>query len=93
MDGAKAQVSGETKKICDEVGYQIVELEKYTPASNQAERIIQELKLKTTRDMRLAVSPLIFWCHCIERRLEIIACCSQNKYKLDGQVHMTFLTG
>ncbi len=34
MDGAKAQVSGETKKICNEVGCQIIELEKYTPASN-----------------------------------------------------------
>ena len=38
VDGAKAQVQGESKKICDEVGCQIAELEKYTPASNRAER-------------------------------------------------------
>ena len=93
MDGAKAQVSGETKRICDEVGCQIVELEKYTPASNRAERMIQELKLETRRDMKLAGSPLVLWCYCIERRSEIIACCSRNNYKLDGQVPRIFLTG
>ena len=40
VDGAKAQVQVESKKICDEVGCQVVEVEKYTPASNQAERTI-----------------------------------------------------
>ena len=60
IDGAKAQVQGESKKICDEVGCQVVELEKYTPSSNQAERTIQELKMETRRDMRLSGSPLVF---------------------------------
>ena len=70
-----------------------MELEKYTPASNRAERMIQELKLETRRDMKIAGSPLVLWCYCIERRSEIIACCSRNNYKLDGQVPRTFLTG
>ena len=62
VDGVKAQIQGESKKICDEVGCQIVELEKYTPTSNRAERTIQELKMETRRDIRLAGSPLVFWC-------------------------------
>ena len=93
MDGAKAQVSGETKKICDEVGCQINELEKYTPASNRAERMIQQLKLETRRDMKLAGSPLVLWCYCVDRRSEIIACCARNNYNLDGQVPRTYMTG
>ena len=41
VDGAKAQVEGESRKICNEVGCEIVELEKCTPASDRAERTIQ----------------------------------------------------
>ena len=36
VDGARAQTMGETNKLCDSVGCQIIELEKDTPASNQA---------------------------------------------------------
>ena len=93
VDGAKAQVQGEAKKVCDEVGCQIVELERYTPASNRAERTIQELKMEARRDMKLSGSPLVFWYYCMERRSEIIACCSRNNYNLDRQVPKTFLTG
>ena len=45
MDGARSQVNGETRKICDQAGCTIIELEKDTPASNRAERAIQELKM------------------------------------------------
>lgn len=76
VDGTKVQVSRESKRICDEVGCQIVEWEKSTPASNRAEQMIQELKLETRRGMNLAESALVFWCYCIERRSEIIACCA-----------------
>ena len=93
VDGAEAQVQGEAKKICHEVGCQIVELEKCTPASNQVERTIQELKMETRRDMKLSGFPLVFWCYCMERRSEIIACCSRNNYTLDRQVPRTFITG
>ena len=93
VDGAKAQVQGKSKKIYDEVGRQVVELKKYTHVSNQAERTIQELKMETRRDMRLLGSQLVFWCYCIERRSEIIACCAKNNLNLDGHVPMTFLTG
>ena len=61
VDGAKAQVEGEARKVCNEVGCEIVELEKYTPASNRAERTIQELKVETRRDMMQSGSPLVFW--------------------------------
>jgi len=93
VDQAKAQVQGEAKKVCDEAGCQIVELEKYTPASNRAERTIQELKMETRRDVRLSGSPLVFWCYCMERRAEIKACCARNNLNLDGQVPRAYLTG
>ena len=38
-------------------------------------------------------SPLIFWCNCMERRAEIITCCSRNNYNLDKQVPRTYMTG
>ena len=37
MDGAKSQIEGETRKVCELAGCTIQELEKGTPASNQAE--------------------------------------------------------
>ena len=93
VDGAKAQVEGEARKICNEVGCEIVELEKYTPASNRAEHTIQELKMETRRDMMRGNSPLVFWCYCMERRSDFIACCAQNNVQLDGQVPRSFLSG
>ena len=39
-DGAKEQVQGESRKICQQVGYEIRELEQGTPSSNRAERYV-----------------------------------------------------
>ena len=36
LDGARAQVHGDTRKECEKSGCTIVELEKNTPASNRA---------------------------------------------------------
>ena len=43
-DGAKAQVMGETKRLCDNVGTTIRQPERNTPWSNQAELYIGILK-------------------------------------------------
>ena len=93
VDGARSQTMGETNKLCESVGCQIVELEKETPASNRAERTIQELKMETKRDMKLSGSPLVFWCYCIERRSEILACCAKNNPNLDGMVPRSMMLG
>ena len=43
-DGARAQVKGKARELCDQANCDIIELEKNTPASNRAERYIQILK-------------------------------------------------
>ena len=93
VDGARAQVMGEARKICEMAGCEIVELEKDTPASNRAERGIQELKMETKRDMKISGSPLVFWCYCIERRAEIMACTARNNPNLNGLVPRSMMTG
>ena len=60
-----------------------MELEKNTPASNCAERGIQELKMETKRDMKMSGSPMIFWCYCIERQSAIMACSARNNPNLN----------
>ena len=40
MDGARTQISGETRRECELAGCQVVELEKDTPWANRAERMI-----------------------------------------------------
>ena len=65
VDGARAQTMGEARKVCEMAGCEVVELKKNTPASNRAERGIQELKMETKRDMKLSGSPMVFWCYCI----------------------------
>ena len=93
VDGARAQTMGEVRKICDAAGCQIVELEKDTPASNRAERTIQELKMETKRDMVISGSPLVLWCYCLERRSEIMACCAKNNSNLNGTVPKSMMFG
>ena len=68
LDGARAQVKGETLRECQNAGCTIVELERGMPSANRAERTIAELKTDTKMDMKRARSPIIFWCYCLERR-------------------------
>ena len=42
VDGARAQIMGEARKICEMTGCEIVELEKDTPASNHKARYEDE---------------------------------------------------
>ena len=65
-DGARAQVQGRAKEVCDKAQCKMIELEKNTPASNRAKRYIQSLKNSTRKDMVKADSPLVFWDYCIE---------------------------
>ena len=93
MDGAKSQIEGETRKICDQVGCTIHELEKGTPASNRAERYIQDLKNETRHDIKSTDSPLILWCICLERRSEIKNATASENYLLRGDVPHSYMTG
>ena len=58
-DRARAQIRGETLKECDKAGCTIVELKKDTPASNRAERAIQELKVGVRNDLKDSGCPVV----------------------------------
>lgn len=92
-DGAREQVQGSARLLCQESGCAIVELEKGTPRANRAERYIQMLKNETWSDMHKAGSPMAFWCYCIERRAEIINSVARENVLLQGQVPHTKMTG
>ena len=93
MDGARAQVKGNTAEVCKEAVCTIVELERDTPSSNRAERTIGELKSDTKMDMKIAKSPLVFWCYCLERRAKINRSMAKNNFQLNNTTPHSYLTG
>lgn len=92
-DGAREQVKGDARVLCDEAGCTIVELEKGTPRANRAERYIQMLKNETRADMEKAGSPAAFWCYCIERQAKVINIVARNNVLLQGETPKTKITG
>jgi hypothetical protein len=48
VDGSKEQVMGDFRRLASDAGCKVVQVEPYTPHSNQAEVAIRELK-KSTR--------------------------------------------
>ena len=92
-DGAKAQISGKSRDICNMSGCKVVELEKSTPFANRAERYIQILKNGCKTDMVRADSPMILWDYCIERRVLIENASAKDNYLLKGSVPHSMMTG
>ena len=93
VDSARAQTTGEARKVCEMAGCEIIELEKNTPASNHVERGIQELKMETKRDMKISGLPMIFWCYCIEHCSEIMTCNARNNPNLNSMVPRSMMIG
>ena len=69
-DGTRDQLQGNARKICNDAGFKIVDLEKETPSANRSERYIQTLK----KD------------YCIERRAMINNYIAKDSYFLKGNV-------
>ena len=93
MDGARAQVSAETLKICQLSGCTIVELEKNTPSANRAELTIGKVKCSTRHDMKETKSPIILWCFCLSQQARIHSSCARDIFKLEGATPQSFLSG
>lgn len=93
MDGARAQVRGDTQKECQLAGCQIVELERDTPSSNRAERTIGELKTGTKMDMSESKCPIVLWCYCLERRALICRSMAKDNFTLNGMTPHSYMTG
>ena len=92
-DGARAQIEGKARLLCEDAGCKTIELEKNTPASNRAERYIQVLKNGSKRDMIRANSPMILWDYCIERRAAIECVLAKDNYLLQGSTPHSMMTG
>ena len=92
-DGAKAQVAGKARVLCERANCSVIELEKNTPFANRAERYIQTLKSGSKADMVQMDSPLVFWDYCIERRAKIENSIAKENYLLKGSVPHSVMTG
>ena len=93
VDGARAQVQGKARELCDHENCDIVELKKNTPASNRAERYIQTLKTSSKNDMNESDSSIVFWCYCVERRAMVENACAKDNYLLKGSCPHSMMTG
>ena len=71
----------------------MIGLEKGTPASNRAERVIKILKDRLLKDMFDLNSPMVFWCYCIEGQADIINKTTRSNFLLQGSIPHTNLTG
>jgi hypothetical protein len=93
VDGSKEQVMGEFRKLARDAGCKVVQVEPYTPHSNQAEVAIRELKKSTRRKMVSAKSPKRLWDDCVELEAEIKSHTALAGYHHQGEVPATLLTG
>ena len=84
-DGAKAQVMGESKKICQEVGTTIRQLERNSPWSNRAELYIGLLKRAIRKQLKKSNCPLALWDFCAQRCALVNNVTAKDLFQLDGQ--------
>ena len=60
-DGAAEQVSGESKRLCQQCDCKIVQLERGTPWENRAELYIGIVKRKVKKTLKLSNAPMVLW--------------------------------
>jgi len=92
-DGAKEQVGGPVRKICQQSGCNIKEIKKGTSWSNRAERSIFAFQEAIRLDMKKAGSPMAYWDYCGERRARIMNATAKDIFMLQGQTPHSFMTG
>jgi hypothetical protein len=85
---------GDFGQLARDAGCKVVQVEPYTPHSNQAEVAIPELKKSTRRRMVMTKSPKRgLWDDCVELEAEIKSHTALTRYHHQGQVPATLLTG
>jgi hypothetical protein len=92
-DGAKAQVQGETKILCDNVGTTIRQLERNTPWANRAELYVGLIKRAIKKEMKSMDSPLALWDYCAQRCATINNVTAKNIFQLEGETPSYHVTG
>ena len=93
MDGAREQVYGETRRLCQQASCVIKELEKETQWANRAELHIGLAKKAMYRSMKRAHSPMKLWCYCLERYEKINNKLAKDTFQLHGQTPEFLATG
>jgi hypothetical protein len=91
-DAARAQISQDMKKFCNEIGTTLRALEEGTPWANKAELYIGLIKEAVRKDMKSANSPISFWDYCIERRARINNLTARDLFQLHGTNPHTAMT-
>ena len=84
-DGAKAQVMGQTKTLCNEVGTTIRQLERHTPWSNRAELYIGLLKRAIRKELKRTDCPLALWDYCAQRCAMVNNVTAKDLFQLEGE--------
>jgi hypothetical protein len=92
VDGELEQVLGDFKQKCRDAEYQLKEAKPYTPWSNTAEDMIQELKKGTTCKMLDSIMPKCLWDDCAELKMLIWYHMAHNIFGLSGEVPETLIT-
>ena len=92
-DGAKAQVQGETRKLCNNVGTTIRQLERDTPWSNRAELYVGLIKRAIKKEMKIMDSPLALWDYCAQRCAAVNNVTAKKLFQLEGETPSYHVTG
>jgi hypothetical protein len=91
--GSREQTMGKFRQLAREAGCKVVQVEPYTPHSNQAELGIRELMKQARRKMVATRTPNRLWDDCAKLEAEIISHTARADYHHQGQVPVTLLLG
>jgi hypothetical protein len=86
MDGDKAKIEGEFRRILCDVGCHIKQTEPHTQSSNMGEGAVRELKKCVGRQMLRSGCPKRCWDDCIIREAFVRSHTILDIYGLEGQV-------
>ena len=92
-DSHKAQVQGETKKLCQQVGTVTRMLETGTPWANRAELYIGLVKRRILRELKESNCPMVLWDYCAEWVAQVNNSTAKGLYALQGQTPHFTVTG
>ena len=90
---ARELVQGKFHQKFKEAACHFKQLEPYTPWSNAAKREIEELKKGASHMMLWSRAPKHLWDDCLELEACIRSNTAHDKYKLEGEVHKTVMSG
>lgn len=84
-DGHKSQVQGEARKLCQQAGCIIRQLEANTPWSNRAELYVGLFKESVRKELKRTHCPLVLWDYCAEHQAMVNNATAKDLFQLQGQ--------